>query len=309
MSKAEQKIILQTREASRSLVRELDVVKAKVGLLGMTYSQGHILLHLENSGMLLVAELAEKLRLDKSTTSRAVNSMIEKGHVKFRQSDTDKRCKPVILTEKGRRLAAQIHDVANVEVSAALETLTPDERVTVIQGMQLYARALYQARTQRRFEIREVKKRDNVYLARIIHDVMSEFQLSGPGTSLSDDEVGAIYESYRGPRALFYVVEDGEQLVGGAGIAQLEGGDPETCELKKMYLLPEVRGTGVGRVLLDRCLDAARDAGYHTCYLETIREMSRARALYEQYGFEKLDKPLGNTGHFRTDSWYAMALT
>jgi putative acetyltransferase len=50
------------------------------------------------------------------------------------------------------------------------------------------------------------------------------------------------------------------------------------------------------------------DAGYKTCYLETIRAMTTARALYQKYGFKKLDAPMGNTGHFGCDAWFTLSL-
>jgi putative acetyltransferase len=55
-------------------------------------------------------------------------------------------------------------------------------------------------------------------------------------------------------------------------------------------------------------LDAAFDAGYTRCYLETMATMQRARALYESFGFERLPKPQGATGHFGCDAWYAKDL-
>jgi putative acetyltransferase len=88
----------------------------------------------------------------------------------------------------------------------------------------------------------------------------------------------------------------------------LDGGGDSVCELKKMYLLPDTRGLGLGEELLDHCLEAARKAGYDTCYLETIREMTTAGSLYTKHGFGRLEKPMGDTGHFRTDQWFARAL-
>jgi putative acetyltransferase len=300
--------VLQTRAASRWLVRELDITKTKIGMAGVTCTQGHILLHVETRGLVSVAELAELLRLDKSTTSRAVTGMINDGYVKHREDKTDKRLKPVTLTQKGRNLVDRIHKVANADVEAALATLTPEEREAIIRGMRLYARALNRSRSQRKYEIRTIQKRDNEYIARVIHRVMTDFDLDRPGTSISDDEVKAMYDAYHIAGAAYFVVVDGDRVVGGAGIGPLTGADATTCELKKMYLLPEARGLGIGEKLLQRCLQSAKDAGYKTCYLETIRAMTTARALYQKYGFRKLDAPLGHTGHFGCDSWFALAL-
>jgi putative acetyltransferase len=69
-----------------------------------------------------------------------------------------------------------------------------------------------------------------------------------------------------------------------------------------------VRGLGVGQRLLGDCLAYAARAGFARMYLETLEAMSQARALYERNGFEPLDRPLGETGHFGCNSFYVKAL-
>jgi len=300
--------VLEAREASRRLVRELDVVKEKIGLVGISYTQGHVALYLESKGLLTTAELADLLRLDKSTTSRHVTSMIRRGYVRYEKNESDKRVKPIALTPKGAALVKKVHKNANAQVGAALELLGDDECATAIEGMKLYARALQRARNRQQYGVRDIRKRDNPYVARVIHRVMGEFDLNVPGSSIRDEEVKAMYEAYTGDRAKYMVVTSGDEIVGGAGISQLDGGDESICELKKMYLLPEVRGLGMGEELLERCLDIAKKSGYKTCYLETIREMAPARGLYQKYGFEPLETPMGDTGHFRCDRWFARQL-
>ena len=98
-------------------------------------------------------------------------------------------------------------------------------------------------------------------------------------------------------------------MVGGAGVAPLEGGEPGICELRKMYFLPAARGQGVGEALLRHCLTVARDRGHRTCYLETLSGMDQAIALYRKLGFQPLCAPLGRTGHGGCDQWFALELT
>jgi len=71
-----------------------------------------------------------------------------------------------------------------------------------------------------------------------------------------------------------------------------------------MYLLREARGRGLGRRLMELSLDAAREAGYARCYLETLGHMSDARRLYERNGFTPIDAPMGATGHTGCNGWY-----
>jgi putative acetyltransferase len=84
----------------------------------------------------------------------------------------------------------------------------------------------------------------------------------------------------------------------------LIGADPDVCELRKMYFLPELRGLGAGRALMDRCLDAARGFGYKRCYLETLSGMDDAKRLYKNSGFRAVPRSLGATGHFGCDSYF-----
>jgi len=156
--------------------------------------------------------------------------------------------------------------------------------------------------------LRPVGPADRPALAAIIRRVMSEFGAGGTGFSIHDPEVDAIDRAYAGPRAAYFVVEEDGVVLGGAGIAPLAGADAETCELRKMYLLPAARGRGLGARLLERCLAAARERGFARCYLETFHTMADARALYESFGFIALAGPLGATGHFGCDAWLVREL-
>ena len=156
--------------------------------------------------------------------------------------------------------------------------------------------------------LRLIAPADDEHVERVIRSVMTEFGAIGCGFAIEDAEVGAMHAAYQEPRTAFFVAELRGAIVGGAGIAPLQGGDPDTCELRKMYLLPDARGLGVGRSLLDRCLSAAREKGFRTCYLETLQSMAAARKLYEAFGFERIDAPLGETGHGGCDTWYARGL-
>lgn len=156
--------------------------------------------------------------------------------------------------------------------------------------------------------IRAIAPADDAAMANVIRSVMTEFGASGEGFSIHDAEVDHMAEAYAGPRAAYFVVTDGTRVLGGGGVAPLAGGDPSVCELKKMYFMPEARGAGMGRALLARCLEAARELGYARCYIETLVSMTAARRLYERAGFEPLAGPLGDTGHHSCDAWYVREL-
>ena len=158
------------------------------------------------------------------------------------------------------------------------------------------------------FLIRPVAADDNDVLAGLLRDVMEEFGATGAGTSLHDPEMLDMASAYAGHGSAYFVIESVGGLVGGGGLGPLAGGEPDVCELRKMYLRPEARGRGLGRAMLERCLDAARKLGYKRLYLETRQTMRQARRLYERNGFAPVGKPIGHTGHFGCDAWYVRDL-
>ena len=157
--------------------------------------------------------------------------------------------------------------------------------------------------------IRPVAPSDNAQIAEIIRTVMPEFGANGAGFAIHDQEVDNMFSAYSGPRCSYFVCEMDGRIIGGGGIAPLEGGDEDTCELKKMYFLPEARGKGLGQQVLQRCLIAAKDKGFRYCYLETFNTMKDAMKLYSKNGFIKIPGALGNTGHFACDTFYQLDLS
>jgi putative acetyltransferase len=156
--------------------------------------------------------------------------------------------------------------------------------------------------------IRKIQEADNPQIADVIRSVMPEFGANGPGFAIHDSEVDNIFKAYSRPGTAYFVCESNGKITGGGGIAPLEGGDADTCELKKMYFLPAARGKGLGQKILTACLEAARARGFKICYLETFNTMGKAMKLYEKNGFVKIPGPLGNTGHFACDTFYTLKL-
>lgn len=158
------------------------------------------------------------------------------------------------------------------------------------------------------FRIRPIAPADDPAVAAIIRAVMPEFGACGSGFAINDPEVDHMCATYAQPRSAYWVVARGERVAGGGGIAPLRGGDGETCELQKMYFLPELRGLGFGREVIRLCLEHARANGFRRCYLETLKGMDAAQRLYAAAGFRRIAAPLGSTGHFACDTYYLLDL-
>lgn len=158
--------------------------------------------------------------------------------------------------------------------------------------------------------LRGIAAADDAQVADLIREVMSEFRLTGEGFALHDPEVACMSAAYPGGDARYYVLERDGRILGGGGFGRLAGSEAEdrVCELRKMYLRPELRGLGQGRRLLDRLLLEMRAAGYRSCYLETTSWMDAAQALYRKAGFRELERPMGGTGHHGCDRFFLLDL-
>jgi putative acetyltransferase len=157
--------------------------------------------------------------------------------------------------------------------------------------------------------IRTIQPADNPALAIIIRNALAEFGANKPGTVYYDATTDALYELFRQPGSMYYIAEVNGELIGGAGIFPSPGLPDGTCELVKMYLSPAARGKGIGKMLIDKALAFAVEAGYQNVYIETMPELRKAMSVYEQFGFKYLDGPLGDTGHFGCNIWMLLELS
>ena len=158
------------------------------------------------------------------------------------------------------------------------------------------------------YEMRSIRPEDNAQVAQLIRTVMTEFGAVGPGYSIEDPEVDRMADVYTLPKRAFFVVVDGDRILGCGGVGPLVGADETICELKKMYFYPELRGLGYGKMMVEACLKTAKAFAYKTMYLETVARMEKANLLYQKMGFKKLDHFMGSTGHSACDLAYARSL-
>ena len=156
--------------------------------------------------------------------------------------------------------------------------------------------------------IRELKKTDNSELAALLRKILIEMGVPKKGTAFEDPEIDSVYETYNAPRSIYFIVEEDNVIKGGAGISQLKNEAFEICELQKMYIDPSMRGKGIGSIMIEKCLEFAKENNFKLCYIETMPNMLDAQKLYLKYGFEYINFPMGNTGHSACPIWMTKSL-
>jgi putative acetyltransferase len=99
------------------------------------------------------------------------------------------------------------------------------------------------------------------------------------------EELAALPGNYSRPGGRLLLAVDGVNVLGGIALRPLHGSD---CEMKRLYVRPEGRGHGIGRLLATAVVGEAREAGYHRIVLDTLPAMKEAQSLYRSLGFKEI---------------------
>ncbi|MCC4225393.1 bifunctional helix-turn-helix transcriptional regulator/GNAT family N-acetyltransferase [Vibrio campbellii] len=286
----------QLRHYSRQAVRLLGMLDKQCGDVALTPVQAHALGEIQLQP-LTINQLAQQLNVDKSNASRTVTGLIKLGLVESIENPKDKRSQLVALTEQGQQALSQLDQQQNSFFEQLLTQLDDSEQEQLKLGLETYLKGLTKVCQAEEYVLRPLTKADNSQVADVIRKVSAEYGLTADkGYGVADPTLDDMYSVYDQQGAAYWVVEYQAEIVGGGGFAPLAG-EPNVCELQKMYFLPQTRGHGLAKRIVALSLQLAKQFGYQQCYLETTECLREAVGLYEKLGFEHLDAPLGQTGH------------
>ena len=158
------------------------------------------------------------------------------------------------------------------------------------------------------FTLRLIEKKDNAALSKIIKSSLEDLGYAIEGTVYTDAATGTMFQNYQADKTVYYIAEYQGKVLGGSGIAPIPNQEKNYCELQRMFLTKDARGLGIGKALMERCIEFAQNAHFELIYIETFEHMPAARKLYERSGFQYIDGPLGDTGHFSCDIHMSLLL-
>ena len=156
---------------------------------------------------------------------------------------------------------------------------------------------------KQRITFRNIERGDNKELAGLIRSVFREFRIDRPGTVYFDPTTDNLFDLFSTGGSVYWIAEEDGMMIGGCGVFPTPGLPAGCAELVKFYLLAPWRGRGIGRALMERCFESARQLGYSQLYLESLPELEKAVSMYIKSGFRHIPHALGNSGHFGCNIW------
>lgn len=293
-------VVNDIRAASRQLVREFGFLDKTIAGTDLSGSGVHAVLEIGLNPGITAKEIAAKLKLEKSTVSRLLKSLEQRGDVVQTRSETDGRVFGLSLTTAGQETFAAIDQFGNNQAHSALARLKGNDPQTVASAMTAYADAL----SDREAETSETPDPFEIvqgYQTGMIGDISAMHgRTHGPivGMGPTFESVVAKAMSEFMPRVhrpmnnSWSVVDDGEVI----GSISIDGEDLDgnVAHLRWFILSERLRGKGLGKVLLKKAIDHCDDLGFHEIHLWTLKGLDAARSLYERVGFELADEYIGD---------------
>jgi GNAT superfamily N-acetyltransferase len=134
-------------------------------------------------------------------------------------------------------------------------------------------------------EIREAAPEDLPAVRGLIEEYVQAL-----GVDLSFQEIDAeladLGSTYGPPGGRILLAQGGDEPAGCVALRALDG---ETCEMKRLYVRPALRGSGLGRRLAEAIIETARGLGYERMRIDTLPQMQSARKLYAELGFREIE--------------------
>jgi DNA-binding MarR family transcriptional regulator/GNAT superfamily N-acetyltransferase len=223
-----------------------------------------------------VRELRARLGLDSGYTSRMLRELEAEGLIRTGQAPSDGRVRYVRLTKTGRRELGLLNRLSDAAAATMLEPLTQSQREALTSAMGIVERLLLA--TLVRLQVENPTSRAAQYcLASYFDELADRFEAGfDPARSIS-----AAADELTPPHGYFVIARlKGDPV--GCGALKCH---PSYGEIKRMWVKASSRGLGIGKRILHRLEDLARERQIPLVRLETNKALIEAQSLYQSSGY------------------------
>jgi DNA-binding MarR family transcriptional regulator/GNAT superfamily N-acetyltransferase len=277
--------IAAVRAFNRFYTRKLGVLDQRLGKSPFSLSEARVLYELAHRDDLAAKEIGNELGLDPGYLSRIVQSFDEKGLITRKPLPADRRQYQLSLTAKGRQTFAKLNLGSQNEVAAMLARLSAGDTTRLTRAMATIEDVLEPSRSKpAAFMLRShrvgdmgwvISKQAAAYAADYNWDISYE--------ALIAEICAQFIKNYDPAREHCWIAEAGGEPIGSVFLVKATD---EIAKLRLLQVEKKARGLGVGRALVEQCIQGARERGYSRMTLWTQSILVAARGIYQSAGFK-----------------------
>jgi DNA-binding MarR family transcriptional regulator/GNAT superfamily N-acetyltransferase len=295
------------RAFNRDYTRRIGVLRD--GLLDSPYSltEVRVMYELAHRRGIGAAELAADLDLDRGYLSRLLKRFERAGLLRRALSAKDARRWHLSLTARGRQAFAPLERRSQRQMRQLLCGLDPMRRRSVLDAMRSIQMSFATPSAQQQIRFRSHRPGDMGWvIARHGELYAAQFGWNEQFEALVARIAARFVQKLDPSRERCWIAERAGQRL---GCVFLVAAGRRTAKLRLLLVEPAARGAGLGRELIARCVQFAREAGYQRIRLWTQHNLSAARHLYIQAGFAKTSERSHHSfGHALVGETWELAL-
>lgn len=272
--------IRQVRSFNRAVTRRVGALEDSYFARGRSFGQARVLFDIGVAGGTDLRGLRRRLGLDSGYLSRLLRSLEGQGLVVMSQNAEDGRVREVELTAEGMEEFRAYDTLSDGLARSILGGLNAAQGERLVAAMKDVERLILLSAVEIAVEPPESADARHC-ISSYVAELASRFDAGfdpAKGNSLSEAEMRPPY-GY-----LLLARLDGEAV----GCGALKRLDAEAAEIKRVWVAPSQRGSGLAGKLMDRLEDLARELGYRTVKLDTNRTLTEAQAMYRKRGYREI---------------------
>jgi DNA-binding MarR family transcriptional regulator/N-acetylglutamate synthase-like GNAT family acetyltransferase len=270
--------IAQVRSFNRTVTHQVGALAGRFLGRGRSLGASRLLFEIGSEGI-DVRQLRARLELDSGYTSRLLRSLEAEGLIRTGQSSQDARVRVVNLTRAGQRELAVLNRRSDQAAALLLDRLTEAQRAALVVAMGSVERLLLAAAVRLQV-VNPTSRGAKSCLERYFEELAARFETGfDPRRGIS-----ASTEELTPPQGFFVLATlRGEPVGCGALKCHADYG-----EIKRMWVAASSRGLGIGKRILQRLEDLARERRIPLLRLETNKALTEAQALYRGSGYREV---------------------
>lgn len=289
--------VAEFRSFNRFFTRTIGALDEHLLESGLTLAEARVLYEIGAGNGATARDLEGSLGLDKGYLSRIVNRLDRAGLIERSVPRHDRRERDIRLTSHGASTFSDLQVRTNSQLSDLLDGQSDLARTHLMQGMRLVRQALDPGwHESAEVLIRPIRHGDSGWIVER-HGALywAEYGWTYEFEALVAEIVAGFLRAFREGQEQCWIAEIGGIRAGSIMCVQA---DERTAKLRLLLVEPFARGKGVGKALVEQCIQFAKGAGYEHMVLWTNSVLVEARTIYERRGFVlETSEPHHSFGH------------